>query len=74
MPYPEVFGGGRFFDKCSEEKNLITAVGSGRGRGEGGGCKHFPVGSRGKAPENFGYLEFCGAQNIVFMAVCDDKQ
>ena len=36
MPYPEVFGGGRFFDKCSEEKNLITAVGSGRGRGEGG--------------------------------------
>ena len=31
-------------------------------------------GSGGEAPENFGYLAFCGAQNIVFMAVCGDKQ
>ena len=31
-------------------------------------------GARGEALENFGYLAFCGAQNIVFVAVCDDKQ
>ena len=39
-----------------------------------GGCKLSPVGSRGKAPEILGYLAFCGAQNIVFVAVCDNKQ
>ena len=70
VPYPEVFWGGRFFDECSEKKNRIAAGGS----GVRGGCKPSPVGSRGEAPENFGYLAFCGAQIIVFVAVCDDKQ
>ena len=31
VPYPEVFWGRRFFDKCCEEKNCIAAGGSGRG-------------------------------------------
>ena len=65
MLYPEVFWGGQFFDECSEEKNRIAA---------GGRCKLSSVGSRGDDPENFGYLAFCGAQNMVFVAICDDKQ
>ena len=69
MPYPEVFWGGWFFDECSKQKDHIAAGGSGVGR-----CKSAPVGSRGEALENFGYLAFCGAQNIVFMAVWDYKQ
>ena len=68
VPYPEVFWGGWFFEEFSEEKNCITAWRS------GGHCKPSSVGSRGKALENFGYLAFCGAQNIVFTAVCDNKQ
>ena len=39
-----------------------------------GRCKPSPVGSTGDAPENFAYLAFCGAQNIIFVVVCDDKQ
>ena len=69
MPYPEVFfGRGWFFDECSKEKNRIAAGGSGEG------CKLSPTGSRSEAPENFGYLAFCDAQNIVFVAVSKDKQ
>ena len=68
VPYPEVFWGGRFFDECSVEKNCIGA------RVSGGRCKPSPVGSTGEVPENFGYLAFCGAQNIVFVTVCEDKQ
>ena len=68
VPYPEVFWGGWFFEEFSEEKNCIAAWQS------GGHCKPSSVGSRGKALENFGYLAFCGAQNIVFIAVCDNKQ
>ena len=66
--HPEVFWGGQVFDECSKEKNRTAAGGS------GGCCKPSPVGSRGKALENFGYLAFCGAQNIVFVVVCDNKQ
>ena len=29
--YPEVFWGGQFFNECSEQKNRITAEGSGVG-------------------------------------------
>ena len=29
VPYPEVFRGGRFFDKCSKEKNRIELGGLG---------------------------------------------
>lgn len=29
VPYPEVFWGGRFFDKCSKEKNRIELGGLG---------------------------------------------
>ena len=41
VPYPEVFGGGRFFDECSEEKNRIAA------RGSGERCKASPSGVQG---------------------------
>ena len=58
VPYPEAFWGGRFFDECSEEKNRVAAGGS-----RGGGAVSPPqYGLGGKAPENFGYLAFCGAQ------------
>ena len=57
MPYPEAFWGGRFFDECSEEKNRVAAGGSG-----GGAVSPPQYGLGGKAPENFGYLAFCGAQ------------
>ena len=59
VPYPEAFWGGRFFDECSEEKNRVAAGGV---WGEGGAVSPPQYGLGGKAPENFGYLAFCGAQ------------
>ena len=52
----------------------LGGLGGGGDVGGGGHCKLSPVGFKGEAPENFGYLAFCGAQNIVFVAVYDDKQ
>ena len=57
--YPAISGRCQFLDKRSEQKNHCAA-------GEYGGCcKPVPVGSRGKALENFGYFVFLIAQNIV---------
>ena len=70
MLYPEVLWAGRFFNECSEEKNRIAAGESGGG-GAVNSCQCGPV---AKPPPNFGYLAFCGAQNIIFVAVCDNKQ
>ena len=55
----------------ARRKTALQLGGLEWGRGQ---CKPSPVGSRGKALEHFGYLAFCGAQNIVFVAVCDNKQ
>ena len=47
--YPAIFVGCQFFDERSEEKNSSAA-------GESGGhYKPYPVGSRDKTSENFGY-------------------
>ena len=39
-----------------------------------GRCTPPQWGPRAMSRKMFGYLAFCGAQNIVFVVVCDDKQ
>ena len=52
-----------FLDERSEEKISCTA------REPERRCKPSPLGSRSKAPENFGYFAFWIAQNIAFLAL-----
>ena len=41
---------------------------------KGGAVSPPQWGPRAMSRKMFGYLAFCGAQNIVFVVVCDDKQ
>ena len=63
------FGEADFSTSVAKKKTTSQLGGLG-----GGCCKSSPVESRGEVPENFGYLAFCVAENIVFVAVCDNKQ
>ena len=65
-PYPAFFGGCRFLDEPSEEKNHCATGESGT---EGGGWKPSLVGSRGETPESCDYFVFWIAQNIALVAL-----
>ena len=63
MPHPSIFLESWILDERSEEKISFAARESERR------CKSSPLGSRSKAPENFGYFAFLIAQNIAFLAL-----
>ena len=56
-----------FFGEADVSMSVARRKTTSAAGGLGGRCKPSPVASRGEAPENFDYLAFCGAQNIVFV-------